>query len=103
MTVSRDQAEAIVAARMAAIIELPPRTLVCIGLRPPSGNVQGVWSYRVGDGLGPVGRDETIRDRLRHECEGWYQHTWPWGFDVLATPLPEPERHTPPGTMADPD
>lgn len=100
-TVSNDERQRILTARTDAIMALPPLTLVCIGLRPPSGNVQGSISFRIGDGLGPTGRDMTARDRLRHECDGWYVHAWPWGYDVLATPLPEPERATPPGTMAD--
>src|SRR4051794_40595446 len=72
----------------AAILALPVHTLVRLGWEVRPGVVQGGIFYRIGDGLGPTGRDTSPADVLRREVQRSHmpnerQH---WGIQVLAYP-----------------
>lgn len=84
VTLTADATQAQYELRKAAILVYPQFTLMRIGWEIEPGRVQGGIYYRLGDGLGPVPRDSTVRDELRRAVQLHVDR--PWGIEVLAEP-----------------
>lgn len=73
--------------RREILLAFPKFTLLRIGWEIGLGRVQGGIYYRIGDGLGPTGRDTTARDNLNRAVRwGLDYRGQKWGVEVLATP-----------------
>lgn len=74
------------------ILAFPPFTLLRIGWEIEPGRVQGSVYFRIGDGLGPTGRDKTPRmvlSRAVDEMTHLPHDTQRGGIEVLARPVPD--------------
>lgn len=72
-----------------AILALPPLTLIRAGWRTAPDRVQGSLHWRTGEGLGPIGRDETTRSVLFHVTRSVDRMANPdqrWDFEIVASP-----------------